>query len=1120
MSFVLDEIITLREQYLKLGGTDWKILQEISNLEKEIKSGNSGIKSKIVKSIDDIKLQHEKEMIQLENIREKSILQYELNQLEDKHIGFTIEFIFLSYLSDETKIKLSFCLFEAGSALNKVKCEESVEKRNNSFIFGKRKAYISIDSSRKVYVIADFRKTKQCWEDSKIGWATFPIFNNEGEINYGQWKLPLNCYPINFEYSAQNGTLPDYNKFIFFRIYPNYTLNTEQLISITLDDSTLTLFSTFKEAKKAQNEVEQPKVVQPTIVDILPDVGKTNTVNIKKKSTLVKQEVPKTNEKSIVGDKKDSQKLDDLNQTKKDMVKQFPIGFQFVEINNLQLVENPTIFLRVKLSEGDSAKPLFETKPCEAGVIENQYGWEFNFYIETFVERSGRKAVLEIVVDYALNYRRVLASGQFEIFKYHFKEPFDVNDGNQSITFDGEIIGKPTLLLKIYKPKFGRPIPKKFVPKLIVPSFPEEAYFYRPVESSDKTDNELSSIYISIDAGRFLPDNSTASRILGSFYNVRTKSFSKKIQIATKIDLDTSVYNPDVRVPCTSVLVRVTSSEVEAPPYSSKVYQTYDYEKPQESDLNLYYFVYAQKKSFSVRDRLLAMGNLPKSATQTEESLLAWTTKLFEATNEIPRSIDLAFICKYDATYGFKTSIDKAENLESKGFTIAVISFSTSPFKRGAPLKTKYPNDILYTKITNLNSEYKNPEFDDGYFVFWFRQRPFNTDMWVIFELYSVLNDEISRVGWTACPIFHPQKYVRMGRFKLPLFEGDMDVETLSQYSSFEDSWGEEGELTLTNTFSSITIRIVDGRHDIQLLSWHSVQQIQKGWLFKFSEVSDTTCIVAKQKWIIAMDIVLASRNHLHASFIPEDEEYLKVVMETPEESTKDFPDLSSYDNSIYNMEKNLHKSAMLLSRLLWRYELSELAGYCQLYSRIDWRAISFTNLRNNLIGYFSKKTKIDYRFHGFPQKNLEPTFKFHTTAGSNHRIPLSSTSGSPFTPLIHGSFKDISTKMQEKHADRYLDNLVEYLEEFGDQTTVDGFDVLYSSGVMTLKLGAKGTYVLNKQPPNKQIWLSSPISGPKRFDLNGLKTKWVYSRTGISLNSLLDEELTQLLESKIKTPE
>lgn len=33
-------------------------------------------------------------------------------------------------------------------------------------------------------------------------------------------------------------------------------------------------------------------------------------------------------------------------------------------------------------------------------------------------------------------------------------------------------------------------------------------------------------------------------------------------------------------------------------------------------------------------------------------------------------------------------------------------------------------------------------------------------------------------------------------------------------------------------------------------------------------------------------------------------------------------------------------------------------------------------------------------------------------------------------------------------------------------------------SGVLTLKLpDGHGTYVINKQPPNKQIWLSSPSS-------------------------------------------
>ena len=45
-------------------------------------------------------------------------------------------------------------------------------------------------------------------------------------------------------------------------------------------------------------------------------------------------------------------------------------------------------------------------------------------------------------------------------------------------------------------------------------------------------------------------------------------------------------------------------------------------------------------------------------------------------------------------------------------------------------------------------------------------------------------------------------------------------------------------------------------------------------------------------------------------------------------------------------------------------------------------------------------------------------------------------------------------------------------------------------SGVLTLKLGDKGTYVINKQPPNKQIWLSSPVRcvhrSPRSWQVHG----------------------------------
>lgn len=74
-------------------------------------------------------------------------------------------------------------------------------------------------------------------------------------------------------------------------------------------------------------------------------------------------------------------------------------------------------------------------------------------------------------------------------------------------------------------------------------------------------------------------------------------------------------------------------------------------------------------------------------------------------------------------------------------------------------------------------------------------------------------------------------------------------------------------------------------------------------------------------------------------------------------------------------------------------------------------------------------------------------------------------------------------------------------------------------AGVLTLNFPRNGTYVINKQPPNRQIWLSSPLSGPKRYDFvivsEGQDAKegtgagdWIYLRDGSSLNDLLIKEL------------
>ncbi|XP_004375901.2 frataxin, mitochondrial [Trichechus manatus latirostris] len=103
-----------------------------------------------------------------------------------------------------------------------------------------------------------------------------------------------------------------------------------------------------------------------------------------------------------------------------------------------------------------------------------------------------------------------------------------------------------------------------------------------------------------------------------------------------------------------------------------------------------------------------------------------------------------------------------------------------------------------------------------------------------------------------------------------------------------------------------------------------------------------------------------------------------------------------------------------------------------------------------------------------------------------------------------------------ERLAEETLDSLAEFFEDLADKPyTFEDYDVSFGNGVLTIKLGGDlGTYVINKQTPNKQIWLSSPSSGPKRYDWTG--KNWVYSHDGVSLHQLLATELSKALKTKL----
>ena len=134
-------------------------------------------------------------------------------------------------------------------------------------------------------------------------------------------------------------------------------------------------------------------------------------------------------------------------------------------------------------------------------------------------------------------------------------------------------------------------------------------------------------------------------------------------------------------------------------------------------------------------------------------------------------------------------------------------------------------------------------------------------------------------------------------------------------------------------------------------------------------------------------------------------------------------------------------------------------------------------------------------------------------------------------TPLDDSTYQSLS--------ESYLQHLLESLEALADGTAEPSYppashpksqstshapvddapsiprvdlaslDPSYSQGVLTLRT-SNGTYVINKQPPNRQIWLSSPVSGPKRYDwvAFGDGGGWVYLRDGSGMSELLREEL------------
>lgn len=91
--------------------------------------------------------------------------------------------------------------------------------------------------------------------------------------------------------------------------------------------------------------------------------------------------------------------------------------------------------------------------------------------------------------------------------------------------------------------------------------------------------------------------------------------------------------------------------------------------------------------------------------------------------------------------------------------------------------------------------------------------------------------------------------------------------------------------------------------------------------------------------------------------------------------------------------------------------------------------------------------------------------------------------------------------------ADRTLNTLFDAADSIGDKTGED-VEVSLSQGVLNITYRPHGTWVINKQTTNQQIWWSSPKSGPQRYEYQINQNKWTNTRSGHDLYKIFQNEL------------
>ena len=98
-----------------------------------------------------------------------------------------------------------------------------------------------------------------------------------------------------------------------------------------------------------------------------------------------------------------------------------------------------------------------------------------------------------------------------------------------------------------------------------------------------------------------------------------------------------------------------------------------------------------------------------------------------------------------------------------------------------------------------------------------------------------------------------------------------------------------------------------------------------------------------------------------------------------------------------------------------------------------------------------------------------------------------------------------METSQFESLADRTLARLQAAIEDAEGDLDAD-----LVGGILTIETESGAKYLLNRHGPNRQLWLSSPVSGAWHFAWSDESQAWLSTRGGERLEELLARALSE----------